>query len=56
MRRVRGNEISMTFQDPMTYLNPVMRVGDQIVEGILQHQPVGRADARRIALEWIANF
>jgi oligopeptide/dipeptide ABC transporter ATP-binding protein len=55
MRRVRGNEISMTFQDPMTYLNPVMRVGDQIVEGILQHQPVGRAEARRIALEWITN-
>jgi oligopeptide/dipeptide ABC transporter ATP-binding protein len=55
MRRVRGNEISMTFQDPMTYLNPVMRVGDQIVEGILQHQPVDRSEARRIAIEWISN-
>ena len=33
MRRIRGNEVSMTFQDPMTYLNPVLRVGDQITEG-----------------------
>jgi len=55
MQGVRGREILMTFQDPMTYLNPVMRIGDQIVETIRSHQPVKVEEARRIALEWIAN-
>jgi len=53
MRRVRGNEISMTFQDPMTFLNPVVRVGNQIVEAIREHQTVTPDEARRIALDWI---
>jgi oligopeptide/dipeptide ABC transporter ATP-binding protein len=55
MRAVRGKVVSMTFQDPMTYLNPVVRVGNQIVEAIREHQDVSAAEARRIALEWIAN-
>ena len=38
MREVRGGEIAMIFQDPMTSLNPVYTVGDQIVEAILTHQ------------------
>src|SRR3954468_2224596 len=46
MREVRGGEIAMIFQDPMTSLNPVYRVGDQIVEAIVTHQDIGKAAAR----------
>lgn len=45
MRRVRGNKISMIFQDPMTSLNPVMTVGDQIAEVILIHQDVNKEES-----------
>ncbi|WP_394848747.1 ABC transporter ATP-binding protein [Pendulispora brunnea] len=45
MRDVRGNEISMVFQEPMTSLNPVYTVGAQIVEAILLHQKVSRREA-----------
>src|SRR3989475_1507778 len=51
MREVRGEEIAMIFQDPMTSVNPVYRVGDQIIEAILTHQEVGKAAARRRAIE-----
>src|SRR3954454_16292296 len=51
MRDVRGGEIAMIFQDPMTSLNPVYRVGDQIVEAILTHQELGKPGARRRAIE-----
>src|SRR3954468_24486719 len=46
MREVRGGEIAMIFQDPMTSLNPVYRVADQIVEAIVTHQAIGKAAAR----------
>ena len=51
MREVRGGEIAMIFQDPMTSLNPVYRVADQIVEAILIHQRIGRAAARARAVD-----
>ena len=38
MQKIRGNKISMIFQDPMTSLNPTMKVGKQIVEGLVKHQ------------------
>jgi oligopeptide/dipeptide ABC transporter ATP-binding protein len=55
MRRVRGARVSMTFQDPMTFLNPVIRVGDQITEAILAHQDVTPGKARELALQWISD-
>ena len=48
MRAIRGASISMIFQDPMTSLNPTLRIGDQIAESIRQHQPdMKRADVER---------
>jgi peptide/nickel transport system ATP-binding protein len=46
MRSIRGREISMIFQEPMTSLNPVFTVGSQVMEAILLHQQVTRAEAR----------
>jgi len=53
MERVRGNEISMIFQEPMTSLNPVFTIGDQIMEAILFHQGMGKAEARRRAIDML---
>jgi oligopeptide/dipeptide ABC transporter ATP-binding protein len=53
MRRIRGNEISMIFQEPMTSLNPVMTVGDQIAETVRLHQGAGRSQARERAIEML---
>ncbi|WP_447920688.1 ABC transporter ATP-binding protein [Achromobacter aegrifaciens] len=46
MRAIRGNDIAMIFQEPMTSLNPVFTVGDQIVEAIMLHQQLSRSAAR----------
>ena len=51
MRRIRGNEIAMVFQEPMTALNPVFSIGDQIVETILEHRDMPRRAAREEAFE-----
>jgi peptide/nickel transport system ATP-binding protein len=51
LRDVRGNEIAMIFQDPMTSLNPVYRVGDQIVEAIQAHEAVDKRQAKRRAMD-----
>jgi len=51
MQNYRGNEIGMIFQDPMTSLNPVYRVGEQIVEAIQAHESVDRRNANRRAVE-----
>lgn len=45
IRELRGNAISMIFQEPMTSLNPVFSIGDQIAEAVLLHQSIGRRDA-----------
>ena len=49
MRHIRGKEISMIFQDPMTSLNPVMTVGDQIAEVVQNHRKLSKKDAREYA-------
>ncbi|HZM46137.1 MAG TPA: ABC transporter ATP-binding protein, partial [Burkholderiales bacterium] len=51
MRRVRGNEISMIFQEPMTSLNPVFTVGHQIAETLAVHRGLDRAEASARAIE-----
>ncbi|RIH87217.1 Glutathione import ATP-binding protein GsiA [Meiothermus luteus] len=53
MRRIRGNEMAMIFQEPMTSLNPVYTVGDQIAEAIVLHQGKGRKEARQLAIEML---
>ena len=51
MMKVRGNEISMIFQDPMTSLNPTMRIGDQIAEGMKLHTKKTKSEIRENVLE-----
>ena len=53
MRKVRGKEISMIFQDPMTALNPVLRMGEQIEEVIRIHSKMSKAEAEKRALEML---
>ena len=53
IREIRGNEIAMIFQEPMTSLNPVFTIGNQIIEGILLHQGVSRSEARRRAIDML---
>ncbi len=53
LRKIRGNEISMIFQDPMTALNPVMTVGEQIAETIRVHEKLNRIEAQRKACEML---
>ncbi|WP_033827436.1 ABC transporter ATP-binding protein [Bacillus andreraoultii] len=51
MQRIRGKEISMVFQDPLSSLNPTMKIGNQIMEGLIKHQKMNRADAKKKAIE-----
>lgn len=50
MRRIRGNRIAMVFQDPMVTLNPVLTIGQQMVETLRAHRKLSRRDAQEIAL------
>lgn len=51
LRTMRGKKVSAVFQDPMTFLNPVMKVHDQISEALLVHRRVSKREARRMAVE-----
>lgn len=53
MRKVRGNDIAMIFQEPMTSLNPVFTIGSQIIEAVTLHQRVGKAEARNRTVEML---
>ena len=51
LRRIRGERIGMVFQDPMTSLHPMLRVGDQIAEGVLAHRDVSKDQAAKMAVD-----
>ncbi|MEL7622606.1 MAG: ABC transporter ATP-binding protein [Clostridiales bacterium] len=53
MRKIRGNDVSMVFQDPMTSLSPVMTVGDQIMEVVLLHNDISKSEAALRAREML---
>ncbi len=53
MRKYRGKRIGVIFQDPMTALSPLVRIGDQIVEAVLTHERISRREAMAKALEWL---
>jgi peptide/nickel transport system ATP-binding protein len=53
MRKIRGNKIGMIFQEPMTSLNPVFTIGNQIAEAVMLHQKVGKREARERAIEML---
>lgn len=55
MRKIRGREISMIFQEPMTSLNPVFTVGNQVMEAITLHQKVSKSEARKRTIELFAE-
>ncbi len=53
MEKVRGNDIAMIFQEPMTSLNPVFTIGDQIMEAIILHQRLDKTEAKKKAIEML---
>jgi len=55
MREIRGRRIGIIFQDPLTSLNPLLRIGDQLVETILAHSPLSPKQARERAIAWLAE-
>jgi oligopeptide/dipeptide ABC transporter ATP-binding protein len=56
MRLLRGREIGMIFQDPMSSLNPVYRIGDQIMEKLIEHQRIRRKDAKKMVIDLLGRL
>ena len=56
MRKIQGDHIAMIFQDPMTSLNPLFKIGDQITEAILTHHKIKKEDAKKRALEMLKEL
>lgn len=52
LQDIRGNKISMIFQEPMTSLNPVLTCGDQVMESLLLHKKISKAEAKQRTIEW----
>src|SRR5258706_7821703 len=55
LRKLRGDQISMVYQDPMTSLNPVLRIGEQMTEVLTVHRGVKEGEARRKCVEMLAR-
>ena len=55
MRAIRGGQIGMIFQEPMTSLDPLYTIGSQMVEGILYHRSISRAEARQVAIDMLGR-
>ncbi|MFA1822396.1 ABC transporter ATP-binding protein [Virgibacillus oceani] len=53
LRKIRGNAISMIFQDPMSSLNPVYTIGNQLIESLMLHRKVSKKKARELAIEYL---
>ena len=53
LQEIRGNRISMIFQEPMSSLNPVMKCGQQVMEALVQHKNISSAGAKRKTIEWL---
>lgn len=55
LRKIRGNEIAMIFQDPMSSLNPVFKIGDQLMEAVLTHHSMSKSKAKQRAIELLTD-
>jgi peptide/nickel transport system ATP-binding protein len=55
MQEIRGNQIGMIFQEPMTSLNPVITCGDQVMEALLYHKKISKEQARQQTIQWFAK-
>ncbi|MGH9762618.1 MAG: ABC transporter ATP-binding protein [Blastocatellia bacterium] len=55
LNSVRGNQISIVFQEPMSSLNPILTVGDQIAEAIFSHRPISKREAHRLTLDMLSR-